>query len=554
MVENDSLELKRNKWIVWGCGRNCKVAMTELRNLIDNVPSNIQGLLPEIDFFIDTDANKQNKQFMGKSVKKPDVLKSINENPRIFISPKNNKEIREQIVKEYHDKTFALYDYTEFFKYIHAIVINNISYIINSGAIKNNYLKKCLMYVKSIQDGTYQKNKHLDYCAFVCALKFLFVDEIQKVNDIVSQIFDESKNNAYGKSVALISDRLTTGGAERVTAIMATKLFEEGYRVLLINQTESMNDYQYASGISREIIYINFETDMYLYLCELMKIIMENGITSVCFHIPYEGLDYYYKAVFCKLIGLRVVTQMHTSVSNFLRRSEGLRRHNEIYKINDTLITLSESDREYWAKYGIRSVYIPNPVNPNLIRAYQNRYRYRYNIIWVGRLDNKNKRILDIIPIMKKVIEIDPKVILRVYGATVNQAVLDELRRGIEYEKLDKNIELCGFQNDLDEIYGEAGIMLFTSPGEGFPMVILEAKAFSIPIVMYQLDYLELAKKNTGIISVEQGNAEQAAEMIIKLEENHELYVKKSKESWLDAQRFINFDTVKAWDAVFTSM
>ncbi len=40
--------------------------------------------------------------------------------------------------------------------------------------------------------------------------------------------------------------------------------------------------------------------------------------------------------------------------------------------------------------------------------------------------------------------------------------------------------------------------------------------------------------------------------MIIAMLSNHDLYEKKSKESWLDAQKYISFDTVKAWDAVFS--
>ncbi len=82
-------------------------------------------------------------------------------------------------------------------------------------------------------------------------------------------------------------------------------------------------------------------------------------------------------------------------------------------------------------------------------------------------------------------------------------------------------------------------------------MVLLEAMAYSLPVVMYELPYLEVVKNQKGIISVAQKDKEGAARAISKLLVDEELYEEKSYESWNNAQFFISYDVGAAWDRLF---
>lgn len=58
-------------------------------------------------------------------------------------------------------------------------------------------------------------------------------------------------------------------------------------------------------------------------------------------------------------------------------------------------------------------------------------------------------------------------------------------------------------QEELADFYQNCACGLFTSKLEGYGMVILETKAYGIPIVMYNLPYLALTRDKKGVLSSE---------------------------------------------------
>ena len=53
-------------------------------------------------------------------------------------------------------------------------------------------------------------------------------------------------------------------------------------------------------------------------------------------------------------------------------------------------------------------------------------------------------------------------------------------------------------------------------------MTLIEAQSFGLPVVMYELPYLNIVQDNDGIISVKQEDVEGAAKEICQLIQNTE--------------------------------
>ena len=90
-----------------------------------------------------------------------------------------------------------------------------------------------------------------------------------------------------------------------------------------------------------------------------------------------------------------------------------------------------------------------------------------------------------------------------------------------------------------------------TSTSEGFPMVLLEAQAHSLPTVMFSLPYLEMGKKECGVVNVDMKDCNRAADEIIKLLQDEEHWNIQSSLAKDSVSRFTSFDYEKAWNDVF---
>ena len=75
---------------------------------------------------------------------------------------------------------------------------------------------------------------------------------------------------------------------------------------------------------------------------------------------------------------------------------------------------------------------------------------------------------------------------------------------------------------DVEPFYEKASIFLLTSACEGYPMALIEALSYGLPVVMYELPYLTIIRDNQSIISVEQGNTGKAAEALGALLDDEE--------------------------------
>ena len=67
---------------------------------------------------------------------------------------------------------------------------------------------------------------------------------------------------------------------------------------------------------------------------------------------------------------------------------------------------------------------------------------------------------------------------------------------------------VCGYDTDIDSYYRRSELHILTSISETFPMAIAESKSYGMPLVMYELPFVELVResKGKGIVSIPQGD------------------------------------------------
>lgn len=156
-----------------------------------------------------------------------------------------------------------------------------------------------------------------------------------------------------------------------------------------------------------------------------------------------------------------------------------------IYNMSDVFMVLSDSFIPIFKQY-VKIKNAPKLVSlPNPLTIYTDVYEFdsstkKKEIIFVGRLDETQKKIIRILEIWKKTSKLIPdwKLILVGDGSARLQSEIY-----VRDNKID-NVDFEGFQNPTD-YYKRASILILASDFEGFGLVIVEGMAFGVVPVVY---------------------------------------------------------------------
>ena len=167
---------------------------------------------------------------------------------------------------------------------------------------------------------------------------------------------------------------------------------------------------------------------------------------------------------------------------------------------------------------------MPNPINysPYVSVKRENGY-----LLWCARVEQEQKQVFDVIPIMKHVKKRLPEAVLHIVGTADSPEILERLKEKIHEENLEENIIFEGYAANPEQYYQKAQICLMTSRFEGFPMVLVEAMAQGVPVVMYDLPYLEIVRQCQGIERVPMNDTEHFAERVVYLLQHPEQLEKR---------------------------
>lgn len=296
------------------------------------------------------------------------------------------------------------------------------------------------------------------------------------------------------------------GGVERITDIIAKILLKRGYTIFYLNWKREQDNYEYPVPVI-DLPSSNLEDPNNLEVYN--RFLKENRIDVIINqHGLYEGTYFlsqvkvqnvkiisvlhsdpfgYYNHLFADLMTLRDSSIkekvkrvarffLYRKVKKIIHRSL-VNHYTFIQEHPQYVCLLSESYKERLEEYcDLPDNYFISIPNPNTYENIEIIPHKEPILLFVGRLDNRSKKLFTLIDIWYRLCKLYPQWKLIIVGDGPDKDVLINKAKDIS------NIEFKGYQ-DPREYYEKASIFCMTSIFEGFPMCLTEAMQFGcVPV------------------------------------------------------------------------
>ncbi|HBR1047234.1 TPA: glycosyltransferase [Klebsiella pneumoniae] len=244
----------------------------------------------------------------------------------------------------------------------------------------------------------------------------------------------------------------------------------------------------------------------------------------------------------------KCILMVHFSYKEFLAGHYTRCKFNKCNSLFHKVVFLSSEDANQY----IRETNAVNGLAINNYCRIESIIRTSYKnkkIIYVGRLDENQKKLSHAINIIKILVDSDvfEGWVFDIYGSGHSELALKKL---VELNKLSEFIKFKGLSNNISEVYNNADIAILTSDFEGLPLFLIEASLKGLPIVSYNSS----PGINTIVIDNENGYVVKKNDMkdfalkLTKLILNDELRSEMGKKSNKHAVRFFSKEAIlKDW-------
>lgn len=274
------------------------------------------------------------------------------------------------------------------------------------------------------------------------------------------------------KIALVIKDAYSYAGTENICNFMTECIGEDNYTVIFSMEGEGETFYPYKNV--KEIVSFTHEKNP---LKSIIKRIDAEDFDTV-FLISMGRLSVMY-AVYSLLSfkkkRAKVYACEHIAINSFNWKIKFLKYLTLRYY--DRVVVLTEQDKNAFTRRNIRSTHIPNPVK---YKHFQRTQRTRQALA-VGRLDHQKGFDL-LLDIWADFARNHPEWQLNIAGDGELREVLlaQTARLGIN-----DSVKFVGKVKNIDDYYRGSDMALMTSRYEGLPLVLLEAKSWSLPVVAY---------------------------------------------------------------------
>lgn len=361
------------------------------------------------------------------------------------------------------------------------------------------------------------------------------------------------------KTIALHYRSIDRGGAQHVVANLCEKFAqiegagEKAYRVLLITDEEPKSEeYSLPDRVIRAVIPGRILLEKRCYeqrALALAKLIEDYEVDVFVYSLwTTEAIPWDMMVVKGCPRHPMFVVHCHSNAAVLFRFPYKPEESLNTFALADGVVCLSEADQWYWSAVNARARFIENPID--LASCASSRADLESKgLLWVGRFSDE-KRPEDVVRIFELVLKDVPGAKLTMVGDGD-----EESRRKIESliasKHLDNRVNLVGFQAEVAKYYEQASVLISTSEFEGFPLTLIEATSAGLPIVMYDMPYLEFRKLFEGWLSVPQGDAEAAAHAITAILSNAKEWQARSDGLYAGFLRYMKLDIASKWIHLF---
>ena len=356
------------------------------------------------------------------------------------------------------------------------------------------------------------------------------------------------------RTIGIICGRSSGGGAERATALWAQEMSTRGYTIVWFCDdffTSQMGDVAKSNKFS--VVPLS-TTD----LQSRWNVLKENAIKYQIglFLLVDHWRDLVIRdLLLVKSLGRRAVIAEHNvyffplddlNFSLYEQRAK-------FYPLADVVTVLSPENVAWWHATGLQSVvYMPNLLTFDFKTSMllNPPKRPTGSFLCVGRICERKQQdnVIEAFARYRES-EQEPRTSrLTLLGRFNDSQIEQKIRTQIEQLGLSKVVSIPGEVADVDPYYRRADILLVASRMEGAPMVINEAKAKGLPVIMFDLPYVEGTRPGNGVVTVPMNDIESMAREMKNCITDKEKYKKLSQEGRSSLKKYETGTVMKRWE------
>ncbi|MHC1720678.1 MAG: glycosyltransferase family 4 protein [Clostridiaceae bacterium] len=350
-----------------------------------------------------------------------------------------------------------------------------------------------------------------------------------------------------------VGDISKKAGTERVTTIIANEMVTLGHKVYIMSLVDSPKA---GFDLHESIVIIplkhgsgNNKKNFIPLVNEIRKTVKKYGFDVL---IEADVILRIFTIPACFGLSIPVVSWEHFNFNSNLGLK--LRDYARILAARHSkyIVTLTETDRKsYMAnlKCKAKVMAIENP-----LVFYPEEYTdcSKKVVLTVGRL-NYQKGYDNLLDAWRIVHRKHPDWTLRIAGTGELEQQLKDQAKDLE---IDKSVKFLGQISNVAEEYKNSNIYAMSSRFEGFPMVLLEAMSFGLPVVSFdcQTGPRDMIKDGEDGILVNPGDIKGLAEGINRLIENDSLRKTMSVNARNNIKRFSKENILNKWVQLFEAI
>ena len=280
------------------------------------------------------------------------------------------------------------------------------------------------------------------------------------------------------KKVLFVCNGLSTGGAERVTSIIANSLLKKQYEVHIAYYVKRDTKYEIDKRINTFFIDLNNSKLKRLKkIIELRKYIKRNKIDIIIAFSNYNIMETVISCLFLK--NVKIIGSERNDPAQIERKILTNTLRKILYNFVDYFVFQTEDAKKYFSKkIQDRSKIIMNPVNEKIPAPY---FGIREKtIITFCRLEpQKNLHML--LDAFEIFFTMNNKYNLKIYGEGSQKKELEEYASKLSSKN---NIHFFPFTNDIYDIAKKCSLFVLPSNYEGMSNSMIEALCMGIPTIV----------------------------------------------------------------------
>jgi glycosyltransferase involved in cell wall biosynthesis len=347
-----------------------------------------------------------------------------------------------------------------------------------------------------------------------------------------------------------ISSVNLSGGTERVCTEVANKLASLGWHVSILSIYGETPFFPLRPEVHVRCVYSakmasKSPISTIFKARKLLKLLKPEVLISV------DSAMFAYAIIGGCYLNLEHMVWEHFNFSVSLNSTVRIIARQLAARYSHTIITLTEVDRREWEanlKCKSRVITIPNP---SPFKSQGDLFGYREQIVLaVGRLTYQKgfDRLLDVWLLVTSLIGNDWK--LYIVGSGEDEEML---KNKITRLNLSHTVKLIPRTAHIEMHYRKAKIFCLPSRFEGFPMVLLEAQSYGLPLVSYNCKTgpAEILDNGNGIL-VEDNNQHLMANALLSLMNDESLRIEMANNSLTNSTKYDIDVIIKHWTALLT--